>query len=445
MSIVTTSLRRSLSGALLALGVLFAALAPATAAADDPVARPSCTAPSSLGCVPCPVSASACADPTGYVAQNALVTLDGSASTPSPQATKIVSWKWSYPGGSQSGSQPQIQHGFGNSGNVQVVLQVTDDSGAKGANAITIVVGARLFATPSPGIVLGGTLSNSARIIGRTGATSNATIDFRLYGPDDALCSGAPAYEKLGVKVPLGSGPTVSSGAFTPTQAGEYRWTVAYANDDNNQPAASVCTGTTLVSAPPLPPPAPPPPPVFDTPPGSGDADPTQTPLTCAGRQPTIVAVAGRHTTGTPGDDVIVGTAGDDVIDGRGGSDTICAGGGDDEVRGSTGNDRLYGNGGDDLVLGGDGNDYVHGGNGADRLAGQNGADHVDGAKGNDLLDDQTLGGKGRDQLIGGSGGDHIRAADHTIDTIECGTGRDTARIDTHDGQRGCERVRRQS
>jgi len=77
-------------------------------------------------------------------------------------------------------------------------------------------------------------------------------------------------------------------------------------------------------------------------------------------------------------------------------------------------------------------------------MAGQNGTDHVDGAAGNDLLDDQKLGGKGRDELIGGSGGDNIRAADRTVDTIECGTGRDTARIDVHDGQRGCERVRRQ-
>ncbi len=446
MSIVTRSLRRRLSVAGLSLGVLVAALAPATAAAADPVARPSCTGPSSLGCVPCPASATRCPDPSGYASKSALVAFDGSASSFSPPASKISKYAWVFsPGNSASSSTPTTGHGFGDPGTYQVTLTVTDDTGATGASAFTIVVGARLFATASPSIVLGaGTLSDGARVIGREGATSNATIDFRLYGPNDALCAGTPVYQNLGVRYPLGDGATVSSGAFTPTQIGEYRWTVSYGNDANNGPAPSVCAGSTLVSAPP-PPPPPPPAPVFVSPPAPS-TEAVDTPITCAGRKPTIVMTDAKHTVnGTPGADVIVGTAHDDKINGRGGNDIICGGGGDDEVRGGAGNDRLYGNNGDDLVLGGDGNDYVHGGNGADRLAGQNGNDHIDGAKGNDLLDDQKLGGKGRDVLIGGSGGDHIRAADHTIDTIECGTGHDTARIDTHDRQRGCERVRRQS
>jgi Ca2+-binding RTX toxin-like protein len=444
-SSVTVSLRRALAVALLSLGVL--SLAPGSAAADNPVARPSCTGPSSLGCVTCPAPAATCSDPTGYAKANTQVTFDGSSSTASPPATKIVNWRWTYssPGssGGQGGSSPTAKFGF-SAGPVLVKLEVTDDLGAKGSNTINIVIGARLFATPSPSIVLGGTLSNSARVIGRVGATSQATIDFRLYGPNDALCTGTPAYEKLGVRYPLGDGGTVSSGAFAPTQIGEYRWTVTYGNDANNVPAPSICAGTTLVTAPPPPPPAPPPGPVFVSPGTSTSTEAVDTPITCAGRTPTITAVAGKRTiTGTAGADVIVGGPGDDKIDGRGGNDLICGGGGDDEIRGSTGNDRLYGNNGDDLVLGGDGNDYVHGGNGADRMAGQNGTDHVDGAAGNDLLDDQKLGGKGRDELIGGSGGDHIRAADRTIDTVECGSGRDTARIDVHDGQRGCEQVRR--
>jgi Ca2+-binding RTX toxin-like protein len=442
MASVSGSFRRALSVALLSCGVL--ALAPSGAAAADPVARPSCVAPSSLGCIPCPASVTKCPDPTGYVKAGAPgVTFDASASSVSPPATKITNFRWTFPDGSASGSSPQTTRGFANPGTIQVTLTVTDDTGAKGTSSITVVVGARLFATPSPGIVLGGSLSNGARVIGRVGATSQATIDFRLYGPNDALCTGVPVYEKLGVRYPLGDGGTVSSGAFAPTQVGEYRWTVSYGNDANNAPAPSVCGGTTLVSAPPPPPPAPPvfvsPPP----PPGSS-TELADAPITCAGRKPTITAVEGKSTiTGTPGADVIVGGTGDDKIDGRGGADVICGGGGDDEIRGGTGNDRLYGNNGDDLVLGGDGNDYVHGGNGRDRMAGQNGTDHVDGAAGNDLLDDQRLGGKGRDELIGGSGGDNIRAADRTIDTIECGTGHDTARIDAHDGQRGCEQVRR--
>jgi Ca2+-binding RTX toxin-like protein len=63
----------------------------------------------------------------------------------------------------------------------------------------------------------------------------------------------------------------------------------------------------------------------------------------CDGRPATIVAAAGRPTTGTEGDDVIVGTDGPDVVDALGGNDVVCGLGGGDTLSGGAGDDRLFG------------------------------------------------------------------------------------------------------
>jgi Ca2+-binding RTX toxin-like protein len=64
---------------------------------------------------------------------------------------------------------------------------------------------------------------------------------------------------------------------------------------------------------------------------------------TCDGRVPTIVAVAGTPTTGTPGNDVILGTELGDVIDGGAGDDVVCGLDGRDTLIGGPGDDRLLG------------------------------------------------------------------------------------------------------
>lgn len=63
----------------------------------------------------------------------------------------------------------------------------------------------------------------------------------------------------------------------------------------------------------------------------------------CDGRPATIIAVAGRPTTGTEGDDVIVGTDGPDEVLAQGGNDVVCGLGGADVLRGGAGDDRLFG------------------------------------------------------------------------------------------------------
>ena len=90
---------------------------------------------------------------------------------------------------------------------------------------------------------------------------------------------------------------------------------------------------------------------------------------TCDGKVPSIVAVPGTPTTGTPGDDVILGTYARDEIDGGAGNDTICGLGNADTLIGGPGDDRLFGGlddyyvpddgyAGDTLVPGA-GNDFI--------------------------------------------------------------------------------------
>ena len=49
----------------------------------------------------------------------------------------------------------------------------------------------------------------------------------------------------------------------------------------------------------------------------------------------------------------------------------------------------------------------------------------------------------GRNTYSGGSGDDIINAFDGKRQTVNCGPGRDRARLDRFDRARGCERIRR--
>jgi Ca2+-binding RTX toxin-like protein len=147
---------------------------------------------------------------------------------------------------------------------------------------------------------------------------------------------------------------------------------------------------------------------------------------------------------GTPGNDLLAGTPlgdnllglqGDDVLKGGLGDDCIFGGLGSDRLSGAQGDDRLFGDdsrkgvGGDDRISGNAGDDLLVGGSGKDRLAGGAG-------------EDRLTGGPGRNLLLGGSGNDRLSAANGSFDRVNCGRGRDIARVDRVDRVRGCERVR---
>ncbi|MCA1678443.1 MAG: hypothetical protein LC777_05575 [Actinobacteria bacterium] len=127
---------------------------------------------------------------------------------------------------------------------------------------------------------------------------------------------------------------------------------------------------------------------------------------------------------------LILARGGDDIVVATHGSDHIEGEAGDDILRGAAGEDLLFGRTGDDLLFGDAGNDELQGGRGRDRL---------DGGTGNDRL----TGGYDRDTLRGGPGRDRIIAVDGKRDLVDCGPGRDTALVDSHDHIRHCEHIQR--
>jgi hypothetical protein len=145
------------------------------------------------------------------------------------------------------------------------------------------------------------------------------------------------------------------------------------------------------------------------------------------------------------GNDVVDALAGDDCIDGGTGGDRLSGGLGNDTVVAQGGHDVVFGQGGNDRLYGGDGNDGMTGGAGRDLLAGGRGADVQRGD-----LDDQIYGeagedrisaGRGRTRIDAGNDNDYVIARNGRVDTINCGRGRDTARVDRPDRTAGCERV----
>jgi hypothetical protein len=106
--------------------------------------------------------------------------------------------------------------------------------------------------TASGPVQLGGQLTDTATVAGLV-SPAGGTVDFRLYGPDDTTCAGAPVFESLGR--PVASDGTATSEPFAPTAAGTYRWRAFYSGDANNLPVAGACNdaGETVTVTPPPP------------------------------------------------------------------------------------------------------------------------------------------------------------------------------------------------
>lgn len=109
----------------------------------------------------------------------------------------------------------------------------------QGCNATTPV----LSTAASSGGLLGTVLSATTTLSNATGPSGS--IVFSAYGPNDENCSGTPAFTSA--PVPVSGVGAYQSPAFTPSQAGAYRWIAAYSGDGTNAATTSVCdaAGTT--------------------------------------------------------------------------------------------------------------------------------------------------------------------------------------------------------
>jgi uncharacterized delta-60 repeat protein len=122
---------------------------------------------------------------------------------------------------------------------------------------------------------------------------------------------------------------------------------------------------------------------------------------------------------GQKGIDVLTGSPAGDLIRGRLDHDVLFGLGGDDCINGEKGDDKLYGGAGNDVVDGNSGNDEIKGDAGNDRL----------------------VGGRGFNRYSGGAGNDRIYARNGRAEIVECGPGRDWAKVDRSDRLRRCEAV----
>ncbi len=124
----------------------------------------------------------------------------------------------------------------------------------------------------SGSVPLGGALTDTAAVSGLVGPDAGGTVEFRIYGPDDATCSSVPIFTSVRTMTVNGTVGTATSLAFTPTSPGTYRWRAFYSGDANNAQVNGPCNAANenvVVSPPPPPPPPlpPPPPPPLPPPP----------------------------------------------------------------------------------------------------------------------------------------------------------------------------------
>ena len=117
----------------------------------------------------------------------------------------------------------------GDTGSIRAFSVIIDTKGAP-----------TIGTTASPDITLGGQITDAATISGRFNPQPGASVDFRLYGPDDSTCAGPPVFESPAVPVPVTDEP-VTSAAFTPSAPGVYRWRAFYSGDANNEAVAGAC------------------------------------------------------------------------------------------------------------------------------------------------------------------------------------------------------------
>ncbi len=306
----------------------------------------------------------------------------------------------------------------------------SDVSGATTGNSSSIdntvfyKVQPTLTTAASGTVLIGGSISDTATLSG--GSNPTGTISFKVYGPDDANCTGPST---LVADVPVTGNGSYSSGPYTPTATGTYRWVATYSGDADNAQAMGACNDPNESVA--VVPPAPPDTDGDGTPDGAdncpvdantdqADSDSNGTGDAC--ERPADAACLNLNArNGTAAADRLTGTAAGDLL------------------RGLAGNDRIKGGRGADCLLGGLGRDTISGGKGGDVILGEAGDDRLMGRGGKDRI----VAGPGRNRLFGAAGRDDLDAVNGKRDRVNCGRGRDSARTDKRDRVRRCERVQR--
>jgi hypothetical protein len=85
-------------------------------------------------------------------------------------------------------------------------------------------------------ITVGTTVTDTATL--SEGKNPTGTITFKVYGPNDATCSGAVAFTDVAT---VNGNGNYTSDPFTPDAVGTYRWIAGYGGDAQNDPVSGKC------------------------------------------------------------------------------------------------------------------------------------------------------------------------------------------------------------
>src|SRR5215213_5864310 len=125
---------------------------------------------------------------------------------------------------------------YGGDGNNNAVSGACNDANE------SVVVGKAspaIVTNASANVTVGGSISDSIVLSG--GVSPTGTITLRVYGPDDATCSGATLFTDT---ITVNGNGTYNSPAHTINTPGTYRFVASYSGDGNNNGVAGACNDT---------------------------------------------------------------------------------------------------------------------------------------------------------------------------------------------------------
>jgi hypothetical protein len=186
-------------------------------------------------------------EPTQFDASESTIECD------SVQCSEIAEYKWSFGDGSiETTTVPTTQHTYEAAGPfTATVTEVSSygvsterlydghgtlKNGGPQARATATVSLPTLATQASAPTRLGGTISDMAILVGGEGV--GGSVEFQLFGPGAPSCEGTPLET---FTVPVTGDGEYSSGDFTTSEVGTYRWTANYTDVSADPPSLGSC------------------------------------------------------------------------------------------------------------------------------------------------------------------------------------------------------------
>jgi len=124
---------------------------------------------------------------------------------------------------------------------------VTSPCNAPNESVVVIQTTLTLTNAASPPVTVGESVNDTVTLAG--GLNPTGTITFTLFGPDNSTCTGTPIFTST---VTVTGNGSYTSGSFTPTTPGIFRFVASYSGDANNSPVTTACgaAGSTVTVSP---------------------------------------------------------------------------------------------------------------------------------------------------------------------------------------------------